>query len=219
MDSSRRSPFSPRSPRVRRVAERTLLAAVIAGSVLVAEVPASAQDPDELKERQEEVRADRRAAEDDLDVLGADLSDAQRALKATDRRIADVERKLAVSERDLADANRQAEEAASQQAEASGQVNRLRRQVRRMAVDSYLQPGREQMELLESDDLGTAVRSNTLRGFATGERQDVIDDFRSERQDLEAAEEYAVKAGERAAELRDELDGQAAELAKEAKKS
>ncbi len=210
-------PTPPPRPRARRRALLLGTLALLALPTLVGPTAGAVagQDPS---------ATDARARRDEIRRQQTDLAAQLEPLKATDaelaKALATINDNVRAQQARTNDATRAADEARHQvddlterRRRTEADIDRLEHQVRDRAVSSYVNPaGRvdEGSLVLHGDDLSSAERKRALVEAVTGEGQDVRDQLRLAKDELQRLQAAAQAASEEAdlreAEAKDALD-------------
>ena len=182
--------------------------------VLVASPLGRGADAQEsTRAERERVRREKAAVASEVDTLEATNAEVQAAL---DRLQANVSAQQAL----LSDAQRAAEQAAHDvevaRAEERATIDRItmiRASIQNLAVEAYIRPQRsDAITVLESDSIGDAATRRAMLSFQAERDQDLVDELRAARQDLERKREEAESAAVRAEEEKQKVGARLGEL-------
>lgn len=191
-----------------------LVAAALAGVLVVALTATASGQTADPRERRDEVREQQAANAADLDALRATDAELQGALAAIRRdveaqrgKVEDAQRAVRRAERDIAEAR-----AAVQAAQA--QIEALEDQQATMAVNSYIREGSssDSIEVLDDSDPLDIAERQALVDLTTGRSADVADQLAAARQDLRDERVRAEEAEQRAEEQRQAAEDHLTEL-------
>jgi hypothetical protein len=185
----------------------TRAVALIAGSTiaLVALLPSSgasadtAADQREVKRKRAEVAAQIDTLQASDEQLDSALADIQANVRATQAAMADAQAQV-----DAATAR--AEQAERDAAETQARIDSLRSEVVDAAVNAYIDPqGDKALDVFREQSANDAASKQALIDATSGAKLDVVDEFKSARQQLDDQRAAAEKARAEAASRRDSL--------------
>ena len=136
--------------------------------------------------------------------LDSALADLQANVRATQAAMADAQREVAA-------ATARAEQAEHEATATQHRIDELHDQVVQAAVDAYVDPRDEQMlDMFREASANDASTKQALIDATSGAKLDVVDEYRSAKQELEDQKTAAEKARAEAAGRRDALAEQQA---------
>jgi hypothetical protein len=185
----------------------TRAVALLAGSTiaLVALLPSSGASADTAAD-QREVKRKRAEVAAQIDTLQA--SDAQ-----LDAALADIQANVRATQAAMVDAQAQvdaatarAEQAEREAAETQARIDSLRSEVVDAAVNAYIDPqGDKALDVFREESANDAASKQALIDATSGAKLDVVDEYKSARQQLDDQKAAAEKARTEAAARRDSL--------------
>jgi LAS superfamily LD-carboxypeptidase LdcB len=162
--------------------------------IVVAAAPAPAQDPDPAQQR-EDVRRQQAAVAAQLDTLRASDAEVSEALGVLQANIAAQRARLDDARRALAAATAALAVAQRREEEVEAELTALHERLRSFAIDSYMRPpAGEVTDAIISGEPLQAPERQAMARFRIRDLDDVIDQARARRQDLERARSEADEA-------------------------
>lgn len=199
-----RDPSSTRTEPVRRIPH--LLLAVLALVVIVARPPGADADVASDKAQREQVRTARARAAADVNVLKADRSQIETALRALDDEVQGQEKALSDAQDEVDQAETAQARAQRGIREATKRLGKLRVRMARQAVEAYINPRSDALGVvLDSSDASEAVRRQAVVDQQTDRDVDLSDQVRAAQSDLKAKRREAAQAERRARTKRAEV--------------
>ena len=183
--------------------------------IAAAAAPAAAQEDPGLEGAQEQVRRQREAVADDLDVLRAQDAEVEAALAATADSLAAQEALVAQTAAELAAAEQRVAEAREAVTALRLEIADLERQLQELAVDAYIGSGRISPlgTVLSAEDVNEAAERMTVVDVVAVDTSTVVDRLEGARARQEATQREAEEAAEDAAARRQAAEDERARLA------
>jgi hypothetical protein len=192
---------------------RPLVFLILLGLLALGVLPASAQSGGDSRAERERVRSQRADVASEVDALQATDAEVEAALQALDDNVRSQQAAYADTERAAEQAEQQAADARAAEQDKQREIEALRAQVAELAVDSYVNPPRDEfLDLYTAQSAGDAVRKQQMLDMRAGHDRDLLDQLRGAEQDLEEFREQAEEASALAAERRDEAQAELDEL-------
>ncbi len=198
-----------------RIAFATLAALVVAHMPS----PASSAPRDngsslqELQRARDELRSKKAAQASQVDALEATDAEVSEALNALNAEVSAQQDRVEEAERALAQAEADRAAAEQAQAEAQAQLDSLSGDIKRSAVEAFVNIGStDPISTVGTDDINETVNKRMLLDVRATESLDLVERFRSVQEDLELQRAAAADAEQRASVHRDEVTARKAEL-------
>ncbi len=194
--------------------------AVAALGLLAVSSPAQGQDGggslEDLRAKRNQVQAQQASQAAEVDALQSSAAEAQSALAALNAQVNAQRDRVEEAERAVAQAENEQAQAEAAQAEAQRELDLIHDDLRDVAVDAYISAGGStNSRVVQTAGAGSAneaVQMRALLEVRAGERQDLIEDYRTVQDDLEFQRLAAIEAAERAREQRQVVAERLAEL-------
>lgn len=203
-----------RAPIGRWNVARAVSVAVLACTLFVVGTrPVSAQNGPSARDQREELRARRAQAASQIDVMSAEDTELRGALVRIDDDVRGQQALVDDARRAAETASRQADEAAAAAAAKQREVDQTRARLALMAVDSYMNPPVEGgMSQFQAADAQIAAEKKALIEIRVGHVNEVVEQLRAARHQLDSASERARDMREQAEAHRGEVEIQLARL-------
>jgi LAS superfamily LD-carboxypeptidase LdcB len=171
------------------------LASLVPLAALRAPAAAGQEQSGDLAQQREEVRRREAEVAAQLDTLRATDSQVVDALAVLQANVVAQQARVDDARRAVDDANRDLESAQRREQEAKAQLDELNTRLTAFAVDSYIRPPASDVtEAMVSGEPLQAPERQALARFRIRDLDDVIDQVRARRQDLERARAQAAAA-------------------------
>ena len=194
---------------------RIWVAAALVAGMAAGAAPAAGQEDPGLDGAQEQVRRQREAVAEDLDVLRAQDAEVEAALTATADALAAQEAAVIETAAELAAAERRVADAREAVAALRREIADLERQLQELAVDAYIGSGRINPlgTVLSAEDVNEAAERMTVVDVVAVDTSSVVDRLEEARARQEATQREAEDAAEDAASRRQAAEDERARLA------
>jgi LAS superfamily LD-carboxypeptidase LdcB len=182
-----------------------LLAAIVLLVSLAVGPPSSARRSEDPKAERERVRAQQAEVASNLDVLKADQSKLEEALRLLDENVAAQEGLQLEANKAAEAAERQRVAADDAVVKAEEELAKLRDEIIEYAIDAYVMPnGTEIDTLFGADNLNEAAQRDAIIEQQAGDDADLADQLNAKQDDLSAKRDDARDAEADAKAKKDE---------------
>ncbi|MEL6984404.1 MAG: hypothetical protein AAFO29_18395, partial [Actinomycetota bacterium] len=204
---SNRDTSAPHLPKTIRLIILGAIVVLVAGAALPAQADL-ADEIDELRKEQAELRASQESQAEAIDASTAEASELAAALAVLNGQVNEQEGRLATAEAALAAAEKRFATASQAVTDKANEIANLEIQVANRAVSAFVDQNIGSTPVLENTDPNRAVRKQSLVESVTRQEVDVAERLRQARQDLDLEEAKAQVAKGEAEELRATIESE-----------
>jgi len=188
---------------VRRI---PLILMILAVFVAVAVSPHGAGAQTDAERERDRVRTERGRVAANVDALTADKTEIDRALRDLDDQLRAEEDALASAEREVQAAEEAERRAQAGIDEAAGELADLEEQLRQQMIEAYTDPnGHSFASVLDADSATDIVKRRAILNTQNAHDEDLSDEVKAARTELQAQRRAAAAARTRAEETRAEV--------------
>jgi hypothetical protein len=179
--------------------------AVVVALGLLALLPGSGASADTAAQ-QRDVKRQRAEVASQIDTLQATDAELDAALADLHANVRATQAAMADAQAEVDSAQERADQAEREAAATQQRIEALRHQLVEAAVDAYVDPREEEvLDAFQESSANDASNKQALFDVTSGAKLDVVDEYRSAKQDLEDQRVQAEKARAQAAEHLDAL--------------
>lgn len=186
---------------------RRALVAIFA-AILMTTQAAAAETKEDPAKRRREVQQQRARVAADVDAQRATEQELERALDALNANVRAQEAAAGAARQAAESAAREEAAAAAAERQTAAELEQLKREVKAIAVNSYMRgPSAVPTEVEEADSALDAIRGQILLGAAVRRQSDIVDALRAKTEDLADRRKEAQSAKARAAARQRDAQG------------